>query len=211
MKTINEYFDRVFAINLKRRPDRLAHFEEQCAKHNIKFERFEAYDIAFDGNSNTGCNCSHRAIMEIVAYQKIPRALIFEDDNEFVYEDTQERFSKAIAEVPGDWSWLWLGGSYGSEPKGRISEHVMEIDTMMTTSSYAVTWQTAREVAPWISGPAGIDSLYHGFTQRMKAYSLVPRLCVQYTNVSDIQHRVMDNRTSMEDPHHEARHPWPPK
>jgi len=203
--TLNEYFTRIICISLKRRQDRRDHALSEAKKHNFTFEFFDGYDIKAEGGGNYGCNASHRALMEIIAYNRWPRVLVLEDDNEFVVTDANAAFSEAIGEVPDDWEWLYLGGSFSNDPKRRISPHVVQINGMMTTSSYAVTWQTARHVAPWIQGGMGIDSLYQGFTAKMRAFVLTPRLCVQYENMSDIQCRVMNNSHSMLDPHHLAR------
>ena len=43
MPTLNEYFDAVYCINLARRTDRWKHVVEQCKKHTLAVERFDAY------------------------------------------------------------------------------------------------------------------------------------------------------------------------
>lgn len=45
--------------------------------------------------------------------------------------------------------------------------------------------------------------MYGGFHQATRCYIFQPRLMVQYPNVSDLQHRHMDNVPSMLDHHHE--------
>jgi hypothetical protein len=169
-------------------------------------ERFEGYDQISDGNrvnGNLGCTASHRALLEIISYQQWPRVLILEDDFEVCVSDFNERFSEMIEEVPTDWDMLYLGGAYGEPPQYRHSDHVIRINRIMTTSSYAVTAQMARRLAPYVSGGGPIDSVYGNFHSQTNSYISQPRLMVQYANVSDLVEQHMDNSQSMLDPHHE--------
>ncbi len=196
--TINEYFPRVFVINLARRTDRLAEFETECRQHGITYERFEAYsDLEHEGrpHGGFGCTSSHRALLEIIAYHKIERALIFEDDAKFIYPDTQARFAAMIGSVPEDWErgGLFLGAHYGEAPQARVNEHVIRCNRMLTTHAYAVTWRSARAMAPYIGGAGGaIDSQYGQFHVRDPWYCLDPRLVIQRKGHSDLQEKFTD-------------------
>lgn len=205
---MNNYFDRIFVINLKSRPDRRQHAEGELEKLGItKAEWFEGYerprDVSGTPSGNMGCTASHRALLEIIAYDKTPRALILEDDFAIAIDSPVQRFNEMIAEVPETWEMLYLGGHYGEKPLSRLSQHVIRMGRMLTTSSYGITWQMARKLAPYISGIGPIDSLYGGWhNTQNECYIFDPRLFVQYTNFSDLQDRVMDNSQCMMDPNH---------
>lgn len=203
----NDYFSRIFCINLARRADRWSHVEEQCRRWGLQVERFEGYDQIVDDDGrvsgNCGCTASHRALLEVIAYHRWPRVLILEDDFEVCVPDFNDRFTAMIGEVPEDWDMLYLGGSYGEPPQYRHSEHVVRINRMMTTSSYAVTDRTARRLAPYVYGNGPIDSLYGPFHRDARCYIFQPRLMVQCPGLSDLTHYHMDNGPSMLDPHHE--------
>ena len=207
--TINRYFDKIFVINLASRPDRLEHFKGECRKHGLSgVERFEGFlKPICDGkaNGNLGCTASHRAILDLICHYKWPRTLVFEDDMNVVVPNLQEQFSKMIEEVPETWQMLYLGGSYAEAPKGWHSRHVVRINGIQTTSSYAVTHAAARAMAPHISGAGPIDNLYHRWSTELESYMFEPRLCAQYTNVSDLQDREMNNEMSMLDKGHIQR------
>lgn len=90
---------KIFLINLARRPDRLAHVQQQLAQLGLSFERFDAVDGATIGDTSSvdrdrfylnnkrqialgeiGCAMSHRAIWQQMVEQNLPFALILEDD-----------------------------------------------------------------------------------------------------------------------------------
>ena len=43
--TVNDFFDQVYLINLKRRPDKLKTCQQLLAKLNIKYQIFEGVDF----------------------------------------------------------------------------------------------------------------------------------------------------------------------
>ena len=91
---------KVFVINLKRRPDRLAEITAVLAPLGISFERIEAVDgkdfkhrhqhqiwlsWLFNGfkfmlRGATACMMSHRNVWQRIVDEKIPVALVLEDD-----------------------------------------------------------------------------------------------------------------------------------
>lgn len=204
--TPNEYFTRIFCINLARRVDRWAHVEQECRRTGLSVERFEACDnVVIDGHLSAvaGCTASHRTLLELTARHEWPRVLILEDDFEIWMPNFNRWFATMIAEVPDDWDMLYLGGSYAEPPQYRHSRHVIRTGRMMTTSSYAVTAAMARRMAPFATGGNAIDSVYGQFHRDSRCYAFQPRPIVQYANVSDIERAHTDNAQSMLDPHHE--------
>jgi hypothetical protein len=131
--------------------------------------------------------------------------LVLEDDFEIRHEDFHQRFSDMVRDVPPDWDMLYLGGRYADNPIARVNAHVIRFSRMLTTSSYGVTCQFARKMAPYIFGPAPIDVLYSGFTPRAKCYIFSPRLMVQYSSFSDLSHQNSTNEPCMIDPSYENR------
>lgn len=215
---VNDYFDKIICINRDSRTDRWEVFQRMCQEYGIIAERFRAHEgNQLDGtfNGNFGCTSSHRGVLELICHHGWKRTLIFEDDSEVVlrgrYGDHaknrlpfKEQWNVIKPEIPEYWDMLFLGGHYGSPPKSRLSPHIIRINTMLTTSSYAVSYECARKITPHIFGGSPIDSLYGGFQQDLHCYCVQPRLFVQYASESDLQHRHMDNAPCMLDPNHEA-------
>jgi GR25 family glycosyltransferase involved in LPS biosynthesis len=216
MTPIEDYFSAIFVLTLERRKDRQDKMDELLTELGIRKPRwFFGYDKPLDHagkpNGNKGCTESHRSILEAIINSGLRRVLVLEDDIEIAYTDPemkarvdpQKLFADHINEVPGDWDMLYLGGQYGSYPDRRISPHVIKFNSMLTTSSYAITNKMARTMAPYISGVGPIDSLYSGFHPKHKCYIFQPRLFIQGRSLSDLTDREDDNRHCMLDQAHE--------
>lgn len=207
MSPLEQFFPRIFVINLARRADRWA----ECLEHFLMFgitryERFEGIPKFRDdgrGDGNAGCVASHRALLDKIVAEQIPHALILEDDFQITRGDAMDCFADWLPEVPADWDFLFLGGHYAEPPIERVSKHVIRSGQMLTTSSYGITLAMATKMAPAISGGGPIDSLYGGFQREAKTYILSPRLMIQRPSYSDLQERHMDNAPAMLDTRHE--------
>jgi GR25 family glycosyltransferase involved in LPS biosynthesis len=88
---INNYFDKIICINLKRRSDRWAEMQKQFDKHGINVIRFDAIDgnpmgwktNGFQGkmnsfNGNMGCIASHVNIYKMAKEKDWKKILIIE-------------------------------------------------------------------------------------------------------------------------------------
>lgn len=219
-----DYWDKILVINLARRTDRWERFKCEMAKIGVtKYERFNGHDKPNGGESkgsgNFGCVASHRGVLELICHFGWGRTLVLEDDAEVIdpknFATLWDHMSSRIPE----WDMLYIGGHWGSAPLGRVNPNILRVDTMLTTSSYGITHETARCLAPHVYGSGPIDSIYSshesekdvpftGFLARRRTYCLQPRLFCQYTNFSDLQDREMNNRMCMTDGYHESLMPY---
>lgn len=214
MSFLNDYFDRVFCINLNRSVDRWKHVAQECVTHDFKVERMRGYDFLeythLPPNLRepmkgpmSGCTASHRLVLGEIGLHNWDKVLVLEDDFHIVHDDFQERLREALLYVPTDWEMLYLGAHYGGPPHGRINQHVVKADYIKTTSSYAIRGPYVRFLAPMFSGDTGPDDLFSGFNKLNRVYVLQPRLMVQYANTSMISGRFTDNGQCMLDTRHE--------
>lgn len=200
-------FDKVFVINLDRRTDRWTNAQKNLLRLGLVAERFSGYDnVLYEGtvNGNAGCTASHRALLEIIAYNKWNRVLVLEDDFLPLYDNVPERYESMIGDVPADWSILYLGGHYREAPISRVTPHVIRCAGMLTTSSYVINHHAARRMAPKICGIGPIDNLFSLFAQEQKHYIFQPRLFAQYTSMSDLCGETRNNIICMTDGFHEG-------
>ena len=154
--TVNQFFDQVYLINLKRRPDKLKLCQELLAKLNIQFKVFEALDFiegipedypykpiegSFLGNrapGTWGCYVSHLEVIKDAKKNNYDKILILEDDvaadDNFVY-----LFSQKIKDLPEDWKLFYLGASaHIGIPKKKVTDHISQTFESFTTSSYGI-------------------------------------------------------------------------
>lgn len=218
MTPIEDYFEAIFCLTLRRRADRRAKIREvfdglgfDPSSIGWVFGPDRPLDHSGKPNGNQGCVAGHRMILDHMISCHISRALIFEDDVEVAFDspemqklvDPQDLFQRHINEVPKSWDMLFLGGGYADNPQRRISPHVIRFNRMMTTSSYGITLKMAKIMAPSISGIGPIDSLYGGFQPYAECYIFQPRLFTQGNSYSDLTDREDDHRPSMLDTRHE--------
>ena len=118
---LDNYFDKIFYINLKRDVVRNSRMLEEFRKYNINnFERVDGviYDSIPDRNlwrnfnksdekyviGSLGCRDSHLKVISIAKERKYKRILILEDDIRFVVNPNRLEFPNM------DWDMLYLGG-----------------------------------------------------------------------------------------------------
>jgi len=130
---INTYFDKIYVINLVRRPDRKEKIEKRLKKHNItNYIIFPATDganspmysyyLRIKGFTDTagafGVLSSAARLIHDAAKNKYKRILILEDDAVF-HKDFDNQFNERISMIPQDWKLLYFGTSMR---KWRISD-----------------------------------------------------------------------------------------
>ena len=92
---LNEYFDRIYVLNLDRRKDRMERINKRMKHFGIEYKRFNAYDgTVFNGltaktkskdpllrsGNYTACTLSHLAILSEARNDKLNNILVIEDD-----------------------------------------------------------------------------------------------------------------------------------
>lgn len=121
----NDYFERVFVINLAYKPDR----RERLARHmrdlhiakDVTWVRACSGDMMPHpawwnaGNGAWGCLLSHARIVQDAIMDGLESFVVLEDDA--VFQDRSRLMLKTFMEqVPDDWGQLYLGGQHLREP-----------------------------------------------------------------------------------------------
>lgn len=208
MSPLEQFCDAIIVIGLKRRIDRRELFSSEMSKIGVsRYQWFEGFDKPAN-SGNRGCTESHRAVLDTICFHGWKNVCVFEDDAavrpEFLTGDSFNKELRASLDaIPHDARLIYLGGGYASNPKRRVSSRVIEVDRMLTTSSYIITQGMAREMAPFISGHGPIDNLFGGFSQSGRCYCIQPRLFVQRKSMSDLTDQEADYSGSMCDSRHE--------
>lgn len=222
--TPDTYYDKIYCINLTRRPDRWAQCVDEFAKYGItKYERWQASEGFNDDGTphgNKGCTLSHRKLLQHIAENFSPEAriLVLEDDFQIVSENFDADFQRAIEAVPQDADIVYLGAHYKEKPQYRVNAHCIRTNGILTTSSFGITGSFAGILSGHMEGEASkinpgdplsvylrpIDNLFSELLPSHKSYCVQPRLMVQRPSFSDLQEKWADNRGCMLDGAHEA-------
>lgn len=208
--SVFNYVDAVVILHLERRKDRWRHMRDELALMGLtptsdRVHVHEGYDM-IAGSGNRSCTEGHRGILEVAYWHGWSRTLVLEDDfairKEF-RDDFKGALDMVMEDVPFDADIVYLGGQYADNPKRRHSEHLIEVNRMLTTSSFIISNRMARRMAPHISGEGPIDNLFGDHTQKGNCFCVQPRLFYQYTSKSDLTGREDNYQIAMEDTRHE--------
>lgn len=195
---LNDVVDKIYLLNLERRPDRLQHALTQLSLNDIEAEVFSAVDGRLNDmypNLNrgaSGCLQSHLSIIKKSLYEGLESIAIIEDDAFFV-EDFEIKFSNFISQVPNDWQFVYLANNKNNARVERISDNVEKVSNAWSTHAFMIN-KNAMETTLIISsgGEKPID-VYYGMMQvHFPAYSAVPSLAGQIASHSDIENFYVD-------------------
>ena len=154
--SVNDFFDQVYLVNLKRRPDKLKVCQQLFAELHIKYKIAKAVDFcdgipedyptkpiegSFLGTRAPGawgCYQSHLEIIKDAKKNNYEKILILEDDvaadDNFV-----SLFSQKVKDLPEDWKLFYLGASaHTGVPKKKVTDHISQTFESFTTSSYGI-------------------------------------------------------------------------
>jgi GR25 family glycosyltransferase involved in LPS biosynthesis len=207
---VNDFFDKVYLINLKRRPDKLKISTDLLNKLGIVFELFEGVDFCegvpadypnqpksqflINKPGAFGCLMSHIEIIKNAKKNNFDKILILEDDIA-ASENFINLFDQKVKDLPADWKLFYLGGSghTGENEHNvttKITEHISETTGTYTTSSYGVSSSLYDTILnKWDSGGETIDQIYVWRIQKQSnhaCYTVRPNIMWQRACFSDI-------------------------
>jgi GR25 family glycosyltransferase involved in LPS biosynthesis len=191
-------FSRIVCINLDRRPDRWRRVQTRFALHGIEpVERFSAVDglrvrvpEIWNGREGAyGCLRSHLDVIAEARDHRVEDILIFEDDVEFA-PDLDDKFARAITQLPNDWDILYFGGIQANPPKA-VGDSLARVSRTLSTFAYAIRARAfdviLDEIDPSI--PVPVDDQLTGIQNRLACYCIFPHAAWVECDYSDIQDR----------------------
>lgn len=202
---LNDFFDKIFVINLERRPDRLLNFKKIADKLNIDFEVFNAYDgkkfqkeLFYDNkrieiksneylNGCLGCLLSHLDILKKSKSNNYEKILILEDDVEFT-EYFNEKFENFISTFDKNWDMLYFSSSLFDTTENFT--YFKKLKSCYTTHSYGVHKNIIDKLIQNIESNlygVPIDVTYSSLHPTINSYITIPFLTSQSNGFSDIQ------------------------
>lgn len=200
---INQFFDKIYCINLERRRDRWEQATAQFDRAGItNYHRFSAIESA---NGWEGCRDSHLAIIREARDRNYDNVLIFEDDVQLA-RNFRRKFAKALIQVQDTpWDMLYLGGNlHGPQTPVQRSSIWYKVTSVLTTHAYAIGRRVFDKVlaeAPEMEPRSGylrsraIDVFYaNEIGPHYEVLMAHPMFCIQRDDYSDIERTTMSYR-----------------
>jgi hypothetical protein len=212
---LNDFFDRIYVINLQRRVDRLDKFKELSDSIGFDYDIFTAFDgreinenssiedrvIEFQSNNfynsfddyfrgQVGCAFSHLRLLKHCRSNNIKNILILEDDVGFS-ENFQNRFENFISDFNQEWDMIYFSGSIIKTNES--FKTYSKLISCHTTHSYAVNYSAYDYLIQNIESKIfskPIDVIYSELQSKLKSWITIPFLTYQLESFSDIQNMV---------------------
>jgi glycosyl transferase family 25 len=198
-------FDKVYLINLDRRPDRLDNFQKQVEKYNLgEYERISAVDgkeVNLDNYTKNilpgelGLVLTNLNIIKDAKQNNYKNILILEDDCSFTDEilNIDEYFDV----LPLDWDMLYMGGNHNThmnmpEPI-KVNEKVVKLHSTYSTHFIGIKETLFDHIEIILSKyQVPLDVSYVKLQKIFNIYSFYPAIAKQMVDFSDIQNSITD-------------------
>lgn len=190
-----DFFDKIYVINLKKRIDRLIEVTEEMAKYNIDFELVTAIE---DEEGARGLRDTMVKIFKEAHKNKYESILVFEDDAMWV-QSPEIIMDNAINQLPKDWRILYLG----CQPSGGFSHSVggnlLAVRKPYATHAWAISKQGIIDILSFPEMEYPIDNwIVDNINSMGGLYCTNPLLCTQRPGHSDINKNFIDWRPFMD-------------
>lgn len=219
MKSLNDFFEKIYCINLDTRVDKWDECKKEFKKLGINVERFSAINgnpIFKDGMNLTagayGLMLTHQEIMIEVALNNYKNVLILEDDVTFI-DNFYNYFFDKIKSLPEDWDLLYLGGNnhfhqgefklVTGDPNmmvhkynyRKLNHELCKTTWTQTTHAVSINNKAYGDVLDHIRkfNNKPIDDIFRIMQQSgYNAFTFLPSLALQRPSISDIENRFVD-------------------
>lgn len=208
MNILNEYFDKIYCINLDDRSDRWEVCEDMFNRYNLKVERFSGIngkqlDFGFDTvkNCELAGTLSHSKVIKKAIDSKFSNVLILEDDIEFK-EGFFENFEILYKSVPPNYDILFFGGNHTGGYK-KVHDNCVRCYKTFALQSYVINRKCMNMVYDNMCNMIGqilttnkshtecvsfaADFLMGKLHNHLEVYSFYPNYTYQRESFSDIQ------------------------
>lgn len=195
-----ERFDKVYCINLDRRPDRYENFKNEVKKYDLgEFEKVSAVDgknldmSLFNTTLKTGelgLTLTNLEIIKDAEKNNFGTILILEDDCTF--EPEIKNIEGYFNLLPSDWDMLYMGGNHnthmGVQPPKKINEKVCKLHTTYSTHFVGLKKSVFEHIKVLLSKNKNpLDVCYVTLQKIFNVYSFYPAIAKQIVDFSDIQ------------------------
>jgi len=195
---LKDFVDRVYVINLKRRPDRLRAFFQRLQQYGWPFKEPIVYPAIegdkvgvppefTQGGGAYGCRMSHLRILQDCLMDDVSSVMILEDDADLC-DGFPEKVAEFLKKVPSDWEGIMLGGQHHAPPIATGVEGVVRVRYAQRTHCYIARPSYMKALQRrWGNATVHIDWLMRDWQHQFVVYAPDPWLVGQAGGRSDIR------------------------
>ena len=204
---LNDYFDKIYCINLDRRVDRWEECQKIFSKNNLEVERFSAidgnetpYNLGYPYDNELAGAISHLNVVKKAKELCLKNVLILEDDVVF-HNDLNTLFPEFIKQLPNNWEGFLFGGNHVG---GRIhiTPNISKVKRSYALHAYGLNEKSYDHIINYmghkinrvikegkevIKSSVAADFFMADTHQVLNWYCFTPHLAWQKEDFSDIQ------------------------
>jgi GR25 family glycosyltransferase involved in LPS biosynthesis len=199
-----KFFDRIYYINLDRRPDRRKHMEEQLDKFKLSAARVEAFDgsklewndqvygekSTYWNNGALGYCLSYRLALVDAIKHNFQRILVLDDDC-ILSDNMYDVLEKAFKQLPEDWHMLYLAANHSHESmpteSDRVNDNVYRLKGSVGSHAIIINNLAFETILNYVSCPySALDVFFAVYQKICPCYITYPGLARQLQGHSDI-------------------------
>lgn len=204
MSILSTYFDKIYCLNLKRRPDRMEKI--QLIFDNLGFDDVERYECVdyrdmilpkIEDRSplavgNYGITQTNINIITEAKEKGYKTLLTIEDD--VFFSDEVHKLKEYLDAVPNDWDMIYFGGNhmYGTPPI-KVNDKIIKLNKTISTHCVAfkdTIYDKLLEITK--DRFKSVDNYYSDLHPTINAYGFSPSMAFQTVGYSDIQEQIVD-------------------
>ena len=198
---MNEFFDKIYCINLDKRTDRWNESLIEFEKLQLNVERVSAIDgskLKNNTNIKNGALALTLTVNQIIdeaISENLNRILILEDD--VIFTDKIKDFSDMITELPDDWDMVSFGGNHnthcGSLPPIKVNDNFNKLYNTYSAHAIGISSSGLALIkGKLLEKLLEIDVLYAEIQKTDNVYCFSELLAYQRPSYSDIEDRVVN-------------------
>ena len=207
MNILNQFFDKIYCINLDSRTDRWEECLYQFDIKNIKnFDRITPCDVSTENPVGVNRHCewslirTHEKIINHAIENKFEKILILEDDFEFCdlhseykKESFEKRFEDELRFLPQNWDMLFLGNSTITQNFTHVEGEIYRLGFSHTAHAVGICHNIFEKILKIIpNADEPIDIMYSRLMQEYNIYGFKPNLISQRPSFSNLTMRNVD-------------------
>jgi len=202
---LNNFFDKIYCVNLDRREDRWEETVDELKKWDLLdiVDRYSAIDGKTLKNETKKINDgelglveTHIQIIKEAKEKNYKNILILEDD--ILFTDEIKNLNSYFEMLPKKWDILWFGGNHNTHMGltiDKINEKIIRCH--QTYSTHCIGFNnTIYDLVLLLLEKRNkpVDVCYADIQKIYDCFSFYPSIALQRPSFSDIQNKVQDNR-----------------